>query len=513
MARKATVVTAVALSLFPLGQPLLLGTPGITTATTAILLHAPAALAQDASSVAKIAKAITVRVEGSTQGSGVIVKREGNSYTVLTAWHVVSGNRPGEEVGIITPDGKQYRLDQGSIQRLGQVDMAVLTFNTPGTYDVASIGDVKNVSSGNPIFVSGFPLPTSSVPTSIWRFLKGDVIANANVAIPDGYQLLYSNPTLPGMSGGSVLNSQGQLVGIHGRSEKDDQVSMRTGKAVSTGTNQAVPITYYRQFNSDRAVVASRSQAVSADDYLAKAKSITRMGLGPKVAYQKRNMYIEKSLQINPYNENAYLLLAILPYDPDIIGDKIVKKRRRVDIISRGLKYIPSSSKLNYSLGKNLGSLAIAVEQDIFVELIHDATVRGEYSYPDFQGEYWTAARNDRRSKSLRLKQLIALETALRLDPTDPSDSIRWEIFGVKKFLDDNNGALSELNIMIANGKRERFLDELYWERAKIHKILGEHSKACRDYFAYIDRSSPNTTKHASSLQISSWNEYCDSNH
>ena len=71
------------------------------------------------------------------------------------------------------------------------------------------------IFDGNSIFVSGFPLPTSSVNESIWRFLKGQVVANATVAIKDGYQLLYSNPTLPGMSGGSVLDSQGNLVGIH----------------------------------------------------------------------------------------------------------------------------------------------------------------------------------------------------------------------------------------------------------------------------------------------------------
>ncbi|KGG28594.1 hypothetical protein EV13_1507 [Prochlorococcus sp. MIT 0702] len=272
--KRRSSALAAALSLLPLGQPLLLGTLGITTATTAVVLQQTPAIAQDASAVARIAKAITVRIEGATQGSGVLVKREGNRYTVLTAWHVVSGNRPGEELAIFTPDGKEHQLEQGSVERLGQVDMAVLTFSSPGAYEVANVGDVNSVSSGNPIFVSGFPLPTSAVPTSIWRFLDGKLIANATVAIPNGYQLLYSNPTLPGMSGGSVLNRQGKLVGIHGRSEKDDQVSMSTGKAVSTGINQAVPISYYKQFDTGQAVVASRTQATSADDYLAQAEKV-----------------------------------------------------------------------------------------------------------------------------------------------------------------------------------------------------------------------------------------------
>ena len=138
MSRRRTALAA-ALSLLPLGQPLLLGTLGITTATTAVVLQQGPVVAQDSSAVARIAKAITVRIEGATQGSGVLVKKEGNRYTVLTAWHVVSGNRPGEELAIFTPDGKAHQLEQGSIQRLGEVDMAVLTFSSAGAYEVAPI--------------------------------------------------------------------------------------------------------------------------------------------------------------------------------------------------------------------------------------------------------------------------------------------------------------------------------------------------------------------------------------
>jgi len=40
----------------------------------------------------------------------VIVKQEGNRYTVLTAWHVVSDSGAEEEVRIYAPDGKQHLL-------------------------------------------------------------------------------------------------------------------------------------------------------------------------------------------------------------------------------------------------------------------------------------------------------------------------------------------------------------------------------------------------------------------
>jgi len=60
MTRRTTAIAA-ALSLLPLGQPLLLGTlTGITTATTAVVLQAPPVVAQDASAVARVAKAMPI---------------------------------------------------------------------------------------------------------------------------------------------------------------------------------------------------------------------------------------------------------------------------------------------------------------------------------------------------------------------------------------------------------------------------------------------------------------------
>lgn len=119
----------------------------------------------------------------------MLVKRDGNRYTVLTAWHVVSGQRPGEELDVYTSDGQRRLMEQGSIKRLGELDLAVLTFSSPTAYEVARVGAVKSVAIGSAILVAGFPLVSSSVPTRLLRLIKGDVIANATVAIPDGYQL------------------------------------------------------------------------------------------------------------------------------------------------------------------------------------------------------------------------------------------------------------------------------------------------------------------------------------
>ena len=182
----------------------------------------PKAHAQDISDIAETAKQITVRIEGATQGSGVLVKKEGNTYTVLTAWHVISSNQPGEDIDLVLNEGTTYTTSIINSEKINDVDLGLITFKSPEDYNVASSGgNPKILNAGQRVYVSGFALPTSAVPSPLLRFLDGNVIANATTYIPKGYQLLYSNKTLPGMSGGAVLNYAGELVGIHGQGETD----------------------------------------------------------------------------------------------------------------------------------------------------------------------------------------------------------------------------------------------------------------------------------------------------
>ena len=257
----------IAALLLPGTAPLLLGT---AISTGALLFIQAPAQAQSSEAAAKAAQAITVRIEGATQGSGVLVKRYGNRYTVLTAWHVVSGQKPGEELDIYMPDGKRHQMEQNSLKRLGQVDMAVLTFTSTNSYELARIGDVKSLNKDDQLLVAGFPNGNNGR----LKYDNGKLVANAAVGIDQGYQLLYTNQTVLGMSGGAVLNVNGSLIGMHGRGELDEVKSLQSGREIKTGTNQGVPITYYRLYVEGFPVVASSSQATTADDYLAQAKSL-----------------------------------------------------------------------------------------------------------------------------------------------------------------------------------------------------------------------------------------------
>ena len=152
--------------------------------------------------------------------------------------------------------------------------MGIFTFTSTNSYQIAKIGDAKTISMGNTIFISGYPLASSSVPTRLIRFLKGQVITNTDLSIPDGYQLHYNNDTRAGMSGGSILNIKGELIGIHGRTETNDEIAKLTGKVSSTGINMGIPINYYEQFIKPEKVSSFRLKPTTAEDYLAQANAL-----------------------------------------------------------------------------------------------------------------------------------------------------------------------------------------------------------------------------------------------
>lgn len=185
--------------------------------------------------VSGIAKQVTVLIEGQNPGSGVIIKRDGNTYTVLTAFHVVG---TPDEYDVVTPTDQRYKLNYETVKRLPGVDLAILQFKSDRAYKVADVGNSTQIPEGKPVYVAGFPVPTQAINLSIYRFTEGRLTANASKPLADGYALVYDNSTRPGMSGGPVLNEQGALVGIHGRADAQQQGNVY----FKNDTNLGIPI-------------------------------------------------------------------------------------------------------------------------------------------------------------------------------------------------------------------------------------------------------------------------------
>jgi S1-C subfamily serine protease len=190
--------------------------------------NTPVAASTAPVNVYNIANQTTVRIDGQSPGSGVIIARSGNTYYVLTAKHVVV---TADEYHVLTSTGKKFKIDYSQVKKFANVDLAVVQFTSSENFPVAQLGNSEQIKQGDNTFVSGWPIIDGSsnqqvTPGQITGFRTGDA---------NGYELTYSNPTGGGMSGGPVFNAKGQVIGIHGRGGGNQEV----GKI---GINLGMPI-------------------------------------------------------------------------------------------------------------------------------------------------------------------------------------------------------------------------------------------------------------------------------
>jgi serine protease Do len=186
------------------------------TTTLALVQYQPVS-ALTSVQVNDIAKLITVMIGGlDGKGSGVIIAKDGNTYTVLTANHVVK--KAGYGIyELITHDGQKYPME--SARTLGKLDLALVKFTSSKNYPIAKIADSQTVKEGAPVYNSGFPIPSSSNSQQrIYFFITAQITARGR-GENLGYDLFLSGSPRPGMSGGPILNDQGEVIGIYGKAE------------------------------------------------------------------------------------------------------------------------------------------------------------------------------------------------------------------------------------------------------------------------------------------------------
>ncbi|MCA1992984.1 MAG: serine protease [Coleofasciculus sp. S288] len=163
--------------------------------------------------LSQLAKSITVKVlSGETWGSGILIHRQGPIYTVVTNEHVLTPGY-GKPYRIQTANGRLYSAIVPRTVGFNGNDLGVLQFRSDtGVYAVASLGDSSTVAQGNEVFAAGFPFGSTG-----FVFTTGQISLLLDKALEGGYQIGYTNDIQKGMSGGPLLNRQGQVVGINGR--------------------------------------------------------------------------------------------------------------------------------------------------------------------------------------------------------------------------------------------------------------------------------------------------------
>ncbi|WP_310429512.1 serine protease [Chamaesiphon sp. VAR_48_metabat_135_sub] len=156
----------------------------------ALVSYIKPALALSPVEVQRIAKQTTIQIgECDSVGSGVIIRKNGNTYTVLTVAH----NFEERGCQMVAPDDLKYPMTQVKLFP-NKVDLAVFTFTSDKNYPVAKLIDNSDrVEAGETIYISGFPLSTA-INTSVFMFVKGDVASNSSTKQQGkGYSLIYTN--------------------------------------------------------------------------------------------------------------------------------------------------------------------------------------------------------------------------------------------------------------------------------------------------------------------------------
>lgn len=338
----------------------------------------PAQAAKTPKEVADIAGPVTVQVNSLLgDGSGVIIARQGNSYTVLTVNHVVE--KSDIQYTVRTSTGKNYPAS--NVTRLQgsetEPDLAVLKFESPDEYPVATLGNSDQAVIGSEIFVFGYPATGGLIGAEREPELSPGLVTSRPTSRPEGYNLRYQAVTWSGMSGGPVFDAEGRVIGLHGQGEFGfAQTSSGEVAPIKTGFNAAVPINLF----IERLSQAGMNQSDLKVDNSATAPGPVSFSLtNPKDSYSyylrglshldegdawEAIQDFNKSVSMNPKNAEAYFNMGIARVlltqllDPEIgpvrVGSPIEAYTQAIQInpgyadayYNRGLAYLDVGNKV-----------------------------------------------------------------------------------------------------------------------------------------------------------------------
>lgn len=401
--------------------------------TTVLISNVLPAAALSPVEIQNIARSTTIQITNCSFGSGVIIRKNGNTYTVLTVAHTVRN----PNCRITTPDNNKYQI--GQIKTFpGGVDLAVFTFNSDRDYPVARLIDNSDrVEVGETIYVSGFPL-SSAIKSSAFAFIKGDVVSNPPTQQQGkGYSLIYSNNTLPGQSGGPVWNDRGEVIAIHGQGdiESKSQETINSDVRVKTGYNLGITVNTFTRLAATvglggyaPAPLVTKSKA--AKDQIASAEVKLKKG-----DFQGMLSDLDLAISADPQNARAYSL--------------------------RG--------NAKNMLGDNSGALS---DLDRAIALA-----------PNFAESYFY-----RGNTKLTLKNnqgaIADYDRAIALNPNSVGSYGNRGM--AKSYVNDERGAIADFSRAIAI----KPIPEAYFNRGQARLRLGEYREAIADYDRVVTISS-----------------------
>ncbi|AFY55341.1 trypsin-like serine protease with C-terminal PDZ domain [Rivularia sp. PCC 7116] len=203
---------------------------------------------QIARSVYKKASSTVVTVkDGKGHGSGFVVSQDG---LIITNAHVVEGSP--SVVTVEFPDGRKIPADVLGFAK-GGLDLAVLKIHGQKNLRTLTLASDNSAQVGDRVFALGSPLNPEFKDT----FTQGHI---TRINKSNG-EVQHDAAVFGGNSGGPLLNTKGQVVGVNTR------IITGSPAKLNTGMNFAIPASKVKSF-----IAAARKGDVSQDSTLERQK-------------------------------------------------------------------------------------------------------------------------------------------------------------------------------------------------------------------------------------------------
>ncbi|WGN90117.1 S1C family serine protease [Ligilactobacillus faecis] len=179
-----------------------------------------------------------------SEGSGVIYKKSGNTAYVVTNNHVISG---ANKVEVLLSNGK--KLSATVVGHDAVTDLAVLKISANDVKQVASFGNSDDIKVGETALAIGSPLG-SEYATSLTQGIisaksRTIDVTNSNGVTTGQATVIQTDAAInPGNSGGALVNLAGQVIGINSMKLSSSGSSSATveGMGFAIPSNEVVSV-------------------------------------------------------------------------------------------------------------------------------------------------------------------------------------------------------------------------------------------------------------------------------